>query len=51
VDWDASKGGWLCPCHGSAFSGEGKVRHPPAVDDLKTLPFEDTGDAISFEPV
>ncbi len=32
--------GFICPCHGSKFDGEGKVLTGPAVKDLNWLPVE-----------
>jgi cytochrome b6-f complex iron-sulfur subunit len=35
VKWIDSKKEFLCSCHGSVFSKDGKVRKPPAKLDLK----------------
>jgi nitrite reductase/ring-hydroxylating ferredoxin subunit len=34
VRWNAAESSWDCPCHGSRFSGEGKLLNGPAVSDL-----------------
>lgn len=35
VDWSGEEKCWACPCHGSKFEPDGKVRNGPA---LKPLP-------------
>jgi glycine/D-amino acid oxidase-like deaminating enzyme/nitrite reductase/ring-hydroxylating ferredoxin subunit len=35
VAWNPAERSWDCPCHGSRFSGDGKVIQGPAVDDLR----------------
>ena len=37
VQFNSAEGTWDCPCHGSRFSGEGKVLFGPAVEDLRPL--------------
>jgi nitrite reductase/ring-hydroxylating ferredoxin subunit len=37
VHWNSLEGCWDCPCHGSQFSGEGKVLNGPARADLASL--------------
>ena len=34
VAWNSAERTWDCPCHGSRYSGEGRVVQGPAVDDL-----------------
>ena len=34
VHWNAAESSWDCPCHGSRFSGDGKLLNGPAVSDL-----------------
>lgn len=34
LKWNAQEQSWDCPCHGSRFSGEGKLLDGPATDDL-----------------
>ncbi len=38
VHWDSTKTKFLCPCHGSVFSFDGKVTAGPAPRGLDTLP-------------
>ncbi len=35
VDWNAAERSWDCPCHGSRYSGDGKVIQGPTTRDLK----------------
>jgi glycine/D-amino acid oxidase-like deaminating enzyme/nitrite reductase/ring-hydroxylating ferredoxin subunit len=35
VSWNAAEASWDCPCHGSRFSGEGRVIQGPATRDLE----------------
>ncbi|MFA6004958.1 MAG: Rieske 2Fe-2S domain-containing protein [Patescibacteria group bacterium] len=37
VDWSSKDKNWVCPCHGSKFSKEGKVIKGPAQEDLDPL--------------
>jgi menaquinol-cytochrome c reductase iron-sulfur subunit len=37
-DWEPNAGRFLCPCHGSLFSLDGKVLAGPAPRSLDTLP-------------
>ena len=37
-DWNAGRGEFMCPCHGSVFSPDGKVLAGPAPRPLDTLP-------------
>jgi menaquinol-cytochrome c reductase iron-sulfur subunit len=39
-NWDPSSGHFVCPCHGSVFSIEGKVLGGPAPRPLDTLPYK-----------
>lgn len=40
VEWDEQEKNWLCPCHDSRFSPEGKVLKGPAKTDLKAISLE-----------
>jgi Rieske Fe-S protein len=35
VAWNAAERTWDCPCHGSRYTGEGRVIQGPSVKDLK----------------
>jgi glycine/D-amino acid oxidase-like deaminating enzyme/nitrite reductase/ring-hydroxylating ferredoxin subunit len=37
VAWNAAERSWDCPCHGSRYSGEGRVIQGPAVEDLRRI--------------
>ncbi|MBI3255985.1 MAG: FAD-dependent oxidoreductase [Candidatus Andersenbacteria bacterium] len=37
VQFNSAEATWDCPCHGSRFTGEGKVLVGPAVEDLKKV--------------
>jgi len=39
-NWDPSSSHFVCPCHGSVFSEEGKVLGGPAPRPLDTLPYK-----------
>jgi glycine/D-amino acid oxidase-like deaminating enzyme/nitrite reductase/ring-hydroxylating ferredoxin subunit len=34
VDWNPAERSWDCPCHGSRYSGEGRVIQGPTTEDL-----------------
>ncbi|MCC6905080.1 MAG: Rieske (2Fe-2S) protein [Anaerolineae bacterium] len=54
VPYDATRGEFVCPCHGSAFSIEGRVLNAPAPRPLDMFPvtvqdgqvFVDTGNPV-----
>ena len=35
LKWNPQEHTWDCPCHGSRFTGEGKLLDNPATGDLK----------------
>ena len=37
VDWNAAEGTWDCPCHGSRYTGDGRVIEGPSVQDLRRV--------------
>lgn len=39
-NWDAGRGDFVCPCHGSVFTPEGKVVGGPAPRPLDTLHYK-----------
>ena len=38
LKWNAGEHSWDCPCHGSRFGEDGKLRNGPATDDMKRPP-------------
>ena len=48
VPYDPGKGQFICPCHGSAFEGDGEVLNPPAPRplDLFQLTINGEGEII-----
>ncbi len=48
-DWEPNSGRFLCPCHGSLFSLDGKVLAGPAPRPLDTLPTKIDGDELYVE--
>lgn len=40
VVWEAGEAKFHCPCHGAAFSPEGKVLSGPVSSPLRKVPFE-----------
>ena len=38
LKWNAGEHSWDCPCHGSRFGEDGKLRNGPATDDMKHPP-------------
>jgi Rieske Fe-S protein len=44
--WNTEKGVFLCPCHGSEFDLDGKMKHGPAVRDLTILEPQDIGETL-----
>ena len=41
--WNALEGSWDCPCHGSQFTGDGRVVNGPSPVDLKDLATAESG--------
>jgi glycine/D-amino acid oxidase-like deaminating enzyme/nitrite reductase/ring-hydroxylating ferredoxin subunit len=37
VEWNEAEGSWDCPCHGSRYTGEGRVIQGPTVQDLRRV--------------
>jgi Rieske Fe-S protein len=35
VNWNPAEQTWDCPCHGSRFTGDGRVIHGPALTNLE----------------
>ncbi|MEA5571171.1 ubiquinol-cytochrome c reductase iron-sulfur subunit [Calothrix sp. UHCC 0171] len=50
VDWKATENKFLCPCHQSAFAGDGKVLEGPATKPLATYAVKIEGDAVFAKP-
>ena len=38
LKWNRQENSWDCPCHGSRFSGDGRLLDNPATADLKNKP-------------
>ena len=34
LDWNPEESSWECPCHGSGYNKDGKIKHNPAIKDL-----------------
>jgi len=50
--WDAEKNTFICPCHGSEFTRNGKVIRGPATRDLDWFPvllFTEKGEQLSIQ--
>lgn len=43
---EADAQGFTCPCHGSAFDPQGRLRRGPAGQDLRRLKLEETPEGI-----
>jgi glycine/D-amino acid oxidase-like deaminating enzyme/nitrite reductase/ring-hydroxylating ferredoxin subunit len=37
VEWNEAERSWDCPCHGSRYTGEGKLIQGPSVQDLRRV--------------
>ena len=37
VEWNEAERSWDCPCHGSRYTGEGRVIQGPSVQDLRRI--------------
>jgi glycine/D-amino acid oxidase-like deaminating enzyme/nitrite reductase/ring-hydroxylating ferredoxin subunit len=37
VEWNEAERSWDCPCHGSRYTGEGRVIQGPSVQDLRRV--------------
>ena len=46
VAWDATRGQFLCPCHGSVFAADGSRISGPAPRGMDTLPIETKGEDL-----
>jgi cytochrome b6-f complex iron-sulfur subunit len=46
VDWNSDRQEILCPCHGSAFQADGKVRKGPASKPLERFEAKIEGNAV-----
>ncbi len=46
VDWEAEENIFLCPCHASEFTTDGKVQNGPATEPLPTYEAKIKGKAV-----
>lgn len=51
VDWQAAESKFLCPCHQSAFTRDGKVLEGPATKPLATYAVKVEGDGVFVQSV
>ena len=49
VTWEKDQKAFVCPCHGSQFTSDGKVLQGPANKPLPTYPTKLEGDTILVE--
>ena len=49
VSWDAARGRFSCPCHGSEFERDGKVINPPAPRPLDRFAVLIEGDRVKVD--
>ncbi len=49
VEWKSDTNKFVCPCHGSEFSVDGKVQAAPATAPLKTYAVKIDGDAVLIQ--
>ena len=49
--WDRRKTHFICPCHNSVFSVDGKVQEGPATRPLDRYPIKIEGDKLLIGPV
>ena len=49
LDWDAQRGEWACPSHGSRFATDGRVVSGPATEPIAAHPARLEGDVAVVE--
>ncbi|MDJ0677581.1 MAG: ubiquinol-cytochrome c reductase iron-sulfur subunit [Calothrix sp. MO_167.B42] len=51
VDWEAEENIFLCPCHASEFTTDGKVQNGPATEPLPTYETKIAGKSVMVRRV